>query len=227
MKTIRQFLAIIVLALAILPASAQVPLWPHNLGIGGQNAETTVFSGRSGNDAHLQSVHSNLAYFITSAAPAGVPRVTYLSVFTDAGTVVPLTAYTSTNSVTVTNYQALSTNRFGVASTATLSTNDFLILRGSNDVYQLLTISNIDSATVFATYEVATNGVNVNDIFYEQTATSTINIANLSGGSTTQYSHAAGVFQGTEGKPLLITVGASNATPALHVSGEYYRRLRP
>lgn len=232
--------------LAATVHGAVSPAWPNSLGIGGADGDTTAFAGKGAVQAAMASSGrvTNVAWFATSAAPGGVPRVTFLDVSTDRAGEEGVEFWISTNSVAITSTNSANTNQVTVGSTNGLIVGDTLLIRtgvtaGTSDAYQYLTISNF-SATIVQFYQTITNAVNPGDRLYDMDRAGKLlftTVNGLGGDSYTNFvvkskqfqsSNPSGLFSGPEGKPLLVTLTASNAVAAINgINGEYWKRPRP
>jgi hypothetical protein len=243
MKTFRNLCMAAALLLAAFSTHGAT-VWPHGLGIGGADENSTGFGGKGAVQAAMASSGrvTNTAWFVTSAKAMGIPRITFIDATTDRAGEEGVEFWTSTNSVTCTNSSVnANTNKIICSATNGLTVADVCILRGvTNDWYQFLTISNF-SGTEIHFYQTISNIVQNGDILYEMTSAGKLNFwasQNAVASETytnfpvksKQFSSASptGLFQGKEGSPLMVTVTSSNAVSALNaVNGEHWRRPRP
>ncbi len=256
MRTIQNFLcglALMIAPMVIAPIANAADVnpttfvWPNGIGIGFGGADSTAFAGKGATQAAMASSArvTNTAWFATSARPGGVPRVTFLEATTDRAGDTGVEFWVSTNSVTATNAQLANTNLVIVSSTNGLVVGDTILVQhgvtsGTTDAYQYLVISNFTGFTVHF-YQSMSNAIAVGDRLFEMTQSGKLNYTvgngNVGADGYTNFvvkskqfyaPGSSALFSGIEGRPLLVTVVASNAVAEITtINGEYWKRPRP
>jgi hypothetical protein len=248
MNTFRKLVMAAGLMLAVCSHAATIPVWPNHLGIGGADGDTTHFAGKGAVQAAMASSGrvTNTAWFATSAKPGGVPRVTFLDVTSDRTGEEGVEFWGTTNTLSITSTNSANTNQVTVSATNGLvAVGSACVIQtlgsaGTTDGLQFLTVSNL-SGTIVQFYQTITNAVNPGDKLFVMERRGkllfTVGQGNLGADGYTnivvknkQFTAPANsaLFTGDEGKPLMITLTASNAIAAINaINGEYWKRPRP
>lgn len=231
-KLTNSFLVLLTAAAAFLAApivEAQNTIDPLAMS-SSASAAITAFQG-AGVTNPVQGLNSNLVWFCTSTRAAGVPRIlTMGGVQTDLAAGV-LTAYSSTNSVSITNAGIAGTNVLYCPTTG-FASNDLAIIQFyASDTYQLVVVTNVGTGNlgISAGAKLATvpqsTGVTADRIF-KLTSTGTIPVSILT--NFPNASWPASVFAtGREGAPLALVMTYSNAATLRTITGDYWRQPRP
>jgi hypothetical protein len=192
----------------------------------------TCFSG-AGVTNPVQGQHSNLVWFCTSAAGVGVPRIE--NIYGAAGDLSAalggsLTFWTSTNSASISNNGIATTNTLyadlgGVALTTLFASNDFALIHFvTNDVYQLVVVTNVSAGNLI-TSAGAKYATGTGDKIWKLSRVGTLlepaNSA-ISAHAGTNIIPASGfILNGRQGYPLAVTMECSNTASLRLVSGEF------
>lgn len=247
MKKLVSAVAVLLMATFSLSAAS----WNDAFGIGGGAYGSPVFSGSGQTLSVVTSVRSNTVYYITSASAPGAPVFESIWIKPDLTGCV-LDFWQPTNTLTVasngtagdTTVWLNASNTVGGAYT-TLATNDLLVYRGANDVYQLVVLSgNATSSQGVVTsnalkqvqikfFNGLTNAPAVGDTIYKLARIQqftplsfhdmTNSVLSPWGNFWPLESESALLrFSGVPGLPAVITLNGSNA-PGLYVNGRYVR----
>lgn len=172
-----------------------------------------------------------LSYFITSARPAGIPRVQAIEAYSDKATAL-LKFYYTTNSSSVTNPAtvAAGTNTVWGPQFTNFAANDIIVIqyKGSNsaglfDFYERNKVSGTPTASNCVLTWVSQYPLNYGDSVYKMVSGATLPMFGLTNSSKT----ASTLYFGQEAKPMLIELDATTSGSIYSVSGEFWRRPRP
>ena len=249
MKTIK----LIIFALSILVCASTVHAASWNDSFGAGNSGNSVFSMAGITHQVVVNVRSNTWYTVNSDSASGAPLINNIWVWPETGG--RLSFWTATNTLTVaSNGSAGDTAIWLVASNATggdyttLATNDVLVYKGANDVYQMVwlsgnatssqgvTLTNALLQTKIKLWSALSNAPVAGDKIYkmaERFGVNPLTLGNVTNdivvpwGGFWQIATRAAAFSycGEIGEPTLVTLTHSNsATSGLFISGEYRRR---
>ncbi len=253
MKTIK----LIIFALSVLVCASQVHAasWNDATGIG--NSGNSIFSMQGAQFTVIPSVRSNTHYVVTSDSAAGAASFDSILIRPD-DTAGKLEGWTATNTFLVaSNGSAGDSNVWLVASNTTggtytaLATNDVLVYRGANDVYQMVVLcgsatgsqgvitSNALGQVQIKLWNNLTNAPVAGDKIYKMVPRLSLipftlqNVTNDVAAPWSQYWFLATraspfTFVGEIGEPAMLSMSLSNGlyagTNGIFVSGRYVRR---
>lgn len=174
-------------------------------------AEAATFAG-TGTD-----IGATNCYFIASANYPGVPRINYLNATSDKAASV-VTFWTPGAPVKITATGASGQAVVTAVGTGNFAANDRVVVRHlTADTYQMMTVSSVTSTNVTMVQNLDA-AVASGDLIYKMTANGTIAV-----GNATKEINAAGggIYNGREGRPLLLDLDGTAACQINVASGVY------
>lgn len=178
----------------------------------GWPAEAQTFSG-GGTD-----VSTNLNYYIVTARGAGTARINFISATSDkAGSLV--TFHTSGAPVTVTAAGA-ATNTVTAVGTGNFAAADVVVVRRAvADTYERAVVDSVTATNI--TFTANLGGTTAaGDLLYKASTNAAIPVGNA---TVTLNAGGGGLYNGREGRPILVSLDGTSACQINTISGTFER----